>query len=378
MTQFDVIILGAGAMGSAAAWSLAQRGKRVLVLEKFGPQHDRGSSHGVTRITRKAYFEHPDYVPLVEAANHIWRRLEEGAKTSLLRRTGLLLIGAKEGAILSGARRAQQQFGWRIEEIGGAEIAARFSQFRVPPGSEAIFEPDAGYLRVEESLVAFQEQAKAGGAQFHWQEPVRSWRQRADGVEVVTDVQRYHAAKLVVCAGSWSQALLADLNVELVVLRQPQFWFSIPQGSFDVDRGSPIFGYEISGRFFYGFPCVDGETIKVAEHLRREVVANPEQVNREVSAEDGAEVSAFVKQYLSIEVPAPVRTSVCLYTMTRDEHFIVDRHPEFRCVCFAAGFSGHGFKFAPLIGEMLAGLTMDENVAVPEMWRLNRAGLQKM
>lgn len=376
-TNCDAIVLGAGVMGSAAAWSLAQRGQRVLVLEQFGPVHDRGSSHGVTRITRKAYFEHPDYVPLVDESNRLWRKLENDSGSELLHETGLLLFGPEEGPIIRGTRLAQQQHGWPIESLTAGDCRERFPGFAIPDDASILFEPEAGLLRVEESVAALQQAAERQGAVFHWQESVRDWQCDGDNVVVRTDRETYTACRLVVCAGAWSRQLLASLDVELTILRKPQFWFSVRDGAYAAANGTPIFGYEIDGHFFYGFPSVDGATIKVAEHLGKEVVTNPDDVRRDVGTVDCENVHQFAQKHLQITTPTPVRSSVCMYTMTRDEHFIVDQHPQRCAVCFAAGFSGHGYKFAPYIGELLAGLATEAAVdAVPAMWRLSRPSLR--
>ncbi len=361
--RYDVIILGAGAMGCAAAWQLAERGRRVLALEQFQIAHDRGSSHGQTRIIRKAYFEHPAYVPLVHRAYELWTRLEQLRGVTLFERAGLLLLGSEEGRVIGSVRLAAAQHKLEIESLSAAEARQRFQHLRIDDDLVGLFEPDAGYLHVERCVETMAQAAQVAGARILPQTRVRDWVVRADGVRVATDAGEFWAERLVVTAGPWSAPLLADLPVTLEVRRKVQLWFAPRAAPPAVARRGPVFAYELSHGFFYGLPLQDDGLQKVAEHSGRELVANADALDRDLHADDTPRVSAFVERYLPELAPRVVRHSVCMYTMSPDEHFIVDQHPRSPRVFLAAGFSGHGFKFAPLVGELLADLVVSGRAA---------------
>ena len=355
---YDCIVIGVGGMGSAALYHLAKRGLRVVGIEQFDIAHDRGSSHGQTRLLRKSYFEHPDYVPLLHRAYEMWAELEQASGTRLYRRTGLLLVGPPEGEVVSGVRRTAKQHQLDIEEVAATDFGDRFPGFVVGEHMAALFEPDAGYLEVENCVRAHVQVAEGCGARIATGQIVRQWQADARSVTVETDAETYTAAKLVICAGAWSAQVLAGLGLPLEVRRKVVMWFDA-DAIYNQARGCPVFCFDKGDDFFYGFPAIDEDGLKVALHSGGEVVEQPEQLDRELREADRREIEPFLAEHLPKVGPTLKRSSVCMYTMTPDEHFIIDRHPEHAHVAFAAGFSGHGFKFAPVAGSVLADLVID-------------------
>jgi sarcosine oxidase len=375
---YDVIVLGVGGFGSGAFYHCARRGLRVLGLERFGVAHDLGSSHGETRIIRKAYFEHPHYVPLLIRAYELWRELEAEADRSLLHLCGLMLAGPPEGEAVGGARLSARLHHLNLEDFSVHEARERFPGFQFRDEFEAVYEPEAGYLEVENCVRTHIERASAAGAELRTNETVIGWKSDGRTVRVTTDRGEYNAASLIVTAGAWASQILADLHIPFEILRKPLFWHSVSSADYDVSRGAPAYLYELPEGCFYGFPSLDGKILKVAEHSGGTPVANPLEVDRGIHEPDITAIRKFLKEALPGVRPEPVRHSVCMYTMTPDRHFIVDRHPEFANVAIGAGFSGHGFKFTSALGESLADLATKEETSLPiEFLSLNRAALRR-
>jgi monomeric sarcosine oxidase len=347
----DVIVLGLGGMGSAAAMHLAQRGARVLGFDRFGPAHDHGSSHGESRLIRQAYFESPAYVPLLKRSYELWDELALASGRSLLHRTGLILLGRRVTTATAIAR----EFGISIEELSSAETQARFPSLRVDDDLVGLFEPGAGWLAVESCVEAHLDVATRARALFHFDEPTTAWRvdEATGAVEVETARGRYGAAKLVIAGGAWAPSLLAELRLPLRVHRVVQMWFEA-----GAEHMAPCFAFDLAEGFFYGFPRTGGR-VKVAEHAARHPVDAPEAARREIGAEDVQRVEAFVRERLPALRTPCIDAKTCMYTMTPDEHFVIDVHPRYSQVCFAAGFSGHGFKFSAVVGEILADLALE-------------------
>ncbi|MGD9721979.1 MAG: N-methyl-L-tryptophan oxidase [Pirellulales bacterium] len=365
MPAYDVIVLGVGGVGSAALMHLARRGVRALGIDRFPPGHDRGSSHGQTRLIRQAYFEHPDYVPLVRRAFDLWEDLERASGQSLYRQVGLLQVGPAGGHVLRGVRESARQHGLEIENLSARDCAARFPSFTVLDEHEAAFERRAGYLLVEPCVQAHAREAERLGAELRLSETIRAWRADASGCTVETDHAHYVAGKLVIAAGAWAGQLLADLGTPFEVRRKPLFWFRTRDDSYAADNGCPGYFYELPEGCFYGFPQIDAGGIKVAEHTGGAVVPDPLTVNRDLDPHEQQRVAHFVSHFLPRASTHCTDHAVCLYTMTPDEHFVVDRHPDHPQVAFAAGLSGHGFKFTPVLGEALADLALNGATDLP-------------
>jgi sarcosine oxidase len=354
--NFDVIVLGVGGMGSAACFELARRGQHVLGLEQFPLVHARGSSHGQTRIIRTAYAEHPDYVPLAKRAFERWYELERITGKHLLTACPCLNAGLAGSELVEGVRASVREHGLAAEELTGEEINNRFPAFRFPAAFSGVVEQAAGFLYVEECVRAHIEAAVACGAHIHAEEPVRAWRAVGNGVEVTTDRGTYSAAKLVITAGAWATTVLAKMGVPLTVMRQVLLWFDPrdPKERFQRDR-FPVFIADVPDGPIYGLPAIDRSGLKIARHYGAPELMNPTGVEWTVTAADQEAVRPLLEEYLP-GVGACTKGQVCLYTLTPDKHFVIDVHPEHHQVSVACGFSGHGFKFASTVGEILADL----------------------
>lgn len=374
MPTYDAIVIGLGAMGSATAYHLARRGLRVLGIDRFEPCHDRGSSHGETRIIRKAYFEHPDYVPLLFRAYALWDELAAETGERLFERCGLLLAGPRDGKVVPGVHRAAAAHKLPLETLGSDDLGRWYPMFNLPTERyEAVFEKDAGFLDVQRCLSAHLSAAQRANATLLHNQRVLAWESDGRFVSVTTDHSTISAAALVICGGPWSDWMLADLRMPLTVRRKVQLWFITEDHRFDVASCAPVFGVETSEGFFYGFPSVHAGQIKIAHHTGGAIVKHADRVDRDLHDEDIAPVRGFIDGHLHGVTHEVARHSVCMYTMTPDEHFVLDRHPKFPNVVFAAGFSGHGFKFAPVVGEVMAdlvetGLT-DQPIDFLRWWR---------
>jgi sarcosine oxidase len=371
-TRYDAIVLGAGGMGSAALFELARRGRRVLGLEQFAPGHDRGSSTGQTRVIRKAYYEHPDYVPLLRRAYERWYDLEQRCGRRLLVECGCLSIGPPDGEVVPGVRRAAEEHGLPVEPLTTAELRRRFPAFRFGDEMAAVLERDAGFLYVEECVRAHADEARRLGADLRADEAALSWEATAGGAVVRTAAGVYAADRLVITAGAWAGRVLAGLGLPLAVLRKVLLWFGTPDPAALRRDVFPIYMAETAAGFYYGFPVIDGLGHKVARHDGGPA-ADPTTLDRVVSDADAEECRAFLRAHLPA-ADGPLRDGkVCMYTVTPDHHFVIDRHPECPQVVVAAGFSGHGFKFASVVGEVLADLAESGRTALPiGLFRIDR------
>lgn len=361
---YDVIIIGLGGMGSAAAYQLTKRGMRVLGLERFTLAHDRGSSHGGSRITRTAYFEDPAYVPLLLRSHELWREIEHETGEDILTMTGGLMMGPESSRTVAGSLETARTWELRHEMLNAAEINLRYPAFTPASDVVGLYEEEAGFVRPELSVMAHCQAARIRGAELHFGEAVRAWKAApsGDGVTVSTDQATYSASRLVITPGAWAPELLADLDLPLQVERYVQFWFEPEDGidRFLADR-HPIYIWEAEdGVQFYGFPAHKpfDAGIKVA-FFRLGSPTTPETVDRTVHP---GEIQRM-RMYIGHRIPALngrfLNARTCLYTTTPDTHFVISLHPEHPQVAIAAGFSGHGFKFVPVVGEIMADLAAD-------------------
>ena len=355
MKGYEVIIVGLGAMGSAAAAHLARRGRSVLGLDRFRPPHVLGSSHGQTRIIREAYFEHPLYVPLVQRAYTLWAELEAQSGRTLFRQTGGLMIGRRDSAVVAGALRSAEEHHLNFELLPAVDVRRRFPGLQPPDEMVAVWEPRAGILFPERCVEAHLDRAGQVGATLRFDEAVSRWESGRDGVRVFTGRGEYEAGQLLLTAGAWIQQLLPDRPLPLTVERQVQFWFEAVEPRLFEAARCPIHIWEYdSGRHFYGFPDL-GQGVKVAIHHEGEAVS-PDAIRREAAPGDVEAMRAVVRRFLPA-ADGPVRSSaVCLYTNTPDRHFLIGRHPAHDRVLIASPCSGHGFKFSSAVGEVLADL----------------------
>lgn len=353
-STYDVIVVGLGAMGSATAAAAAGRGLSVLGLERFGPGHALGSSHGASRIIRKAYFEDPLYVPLLERAYRSWRQLEEASGAALLRITGGLSLGPPGSELAAGARRSAELHGLEWEALDAEEIERRFPAFHVPRETVGVWDPQAGVLAPEAALAAFQGAARRAGADLRFETPVAEWSAQPGGVSVRTEGgDSFAAAHLVLTAGGWLPGLVAELRLPLVAERAVQHWFRPRAPEAFTPDVFPLFVWEYGEeRIWYGFPDL-GEGIKVALHYQGER-SDVDAVRRTVDAAEVDRMAELLRRYLPAGEGGHVRSEVCFYTVTPDRHFLIDRHPAAPGVRLVSPCSGHGFKFSPVIGELMA------------------------
>jgi sarcosine oxidase len=352
----DVAIVGLGAMGSAAAFELSRRGVDVIGFDRFAPPHTFGSSHGDTRIIREAYFEDPVYVPMVQRAFELWRELERLSGTALLEQTGGLMIGAPGSELVEGARHSAQVHGLQYSMLSAGEIHARFPVLNPESDMVGVWEPRAGVLSPEACVRAQLGQARRRGAILRFDEPVSHWEADDGHVRVFTGLNRYRAKQLVISAGAWVGSLLPGTRLPLRIERQVLHWFE-PGG--DVDSFGPtrcpIHLWQFDrDRFFYGFPD-KGAGVKLAFHHGGETTTMDE-LRREVTMAEVEQVRTAVRRFVPAADGRVLASVVCLYTNTPDGHFWIDRHPERPNVLVASPCSGHGFKFAPVIGEIVADL----------------------
>ena len=359
---FDVIVVGLGAMGSAAAYQLSKRGAKVLGLEAFTPAHDKGSSHGETRIIRQAYFEDPAYVPLVLRAYELWDQLQEESNENLMRITGGVAIGPREGTLVAGCLRSATTHGLGHDLFDSNEMRRRFPQFALADDEVGFYEEKAGYLKPEECIRQLLRCALKRGADLRFEEPMLSWTasQDGDGVSVTTKKQTYHARSLVLSVGPWFAELVQDISVPVVVSRRVQFWLKPLRESSSFDSGVfPIFLWEPEGcPLFYGLPRIseDGSP-KIGIHSG-DGTCTPSTIDRRIHPRDESAIRSAIRFRIPALNGEVSHAATCMYSMTPDEHFIIDMHPNYPQVSLAAGFSGHGFKFSPVVGEILCDMAM--------------------
>lgn len=336
-------------------YHLSRRGFRVIGIDRFHPPHDLGSSHGETRIIRKAYFEHPNYVPLLHRAWDLWEELSNESGQPLLERRDLLMSGPPGSEVIKGARLAAKLHQLPLEEVSQDNARQRFSMLQIPADHEVVVESTAGILRVESCVTQHLKLAQANGAQLRCGETVRKISGSPTGVLVQTDRATYSAGAGVMTCGAWTGQLLPDYARLITVRRKKLFWHSIQSKVWADSKLAPIFFLDTPDGQFYGIPSVDGQTIKVAEHTGGETIVDPSCVDRNDLQLDEASVSRFVAQRLAYVESRPCRATVCLYSMSPDGHFLFDRLTDMPLVV-AGGFSGHGFKFASVLGNAAAEL----------------------
>jgi sarcosine oxidase len=357
-TSYDVIVAGLGGMGSQAALELASRGLRVLGLDRHQPPHGLGSSHGHSRIIRQAYFEHSLYVPLVMRSYEKWRALEAASRSSLLTRTGGLMLGPADSTLVAGAERSARLHQLPFDLLDSAALRWRFPAFRPGPGTIGLFEPEAGVLDPERAIEAALAAAVRAGAELRFEQPLLDWSTTAGSVSVRTDRGSITADSLVLAAGPWMPELLGT-SWPLTVERQVMFWFE-PAGDPEqfLPASFPIWMWEWSpDRLMYGFPNL-GDGIKVARH-HEGVIGPRAELSPIVSAEEEHDLRDWLLEHLPGANGRLKESAVCRYTDAPDGHFVVGPHPGTDRVIVVSPCSGHGFKFAPVIGEIVADLVTD-------------------
>jgi sarcosine oxidase len=361
MTSFyDVAIIGAGAMGSSAAYHLSKTGKKFLVIDRFTPPHNLGSSHGQSRIIREAYFESPVYVPLVQEAYELWYQLERESNKKLLLKTGGLMLGTKDSKVVQGALLSAQTYDLPYEYLESSEIKKRFPGFAPTDDTVGVYEKNAGILFPEECIKTNLGLAKNSNVTFRFNEIVTGITYNNNEVEIVSNKEKYTATKLIVSAGAWLNKLFPDLQLPLTVARQVLFWFKCRNEDSKkfLPANFPVYIWQCEKeKIFYGFPDL-GDGIKIAIHHRGKRTT-PDAIDRHVTDEEINEMATLIKRYFSVQASFNY-SSVCMYTNTPDEDFIIDYRPDNKNIIIASPCSGHGFQFSSAIGKLLCDMALEK------------------
>lgn len=352
----QIAVIGLGATGSAALCRLARRGARAIGIEQFDLGHDRGSSHGPTRIIRLAHFENSSYVPLLRRAYALWRELETVASRKLVVTTGIAEIGAPEGALVRGTLAAASRYSLAHELLDAKSLMRRYPSFKLPNTFVAVLQPDGGYIEAAAAIEANIRVAAAAGAVVRSREKAVAIEPRREGVRITTDRAEIEADGAILAAGPWMRNLMPELRLPLRVTRQVVGWFEPDDtAQFAADR-FPVFILETQYGHHYGLPAYGRMGVKVAKHHHRQQAVDPDACDRTVSALDEAAIRAPLAAYLPGANGRLLSAQTCLYTMTPDETFIIDAMPGYPHVVIASPCCGHGFKFSPVVGEILADL----------------------
>ena len=369
----DVIVLGVGSMGSSTCYHLAKQGVSVLGIEQFDIPHELGSHAGQTRMIRKAYSEHPDYVPLLQRAYQNWRSLEAESGAELYFKTGILYNGKKDHPDITGVRKSASLYAIEIKDVSPGELSAKYPQFKIPSNYQTVMEPDAGFVTPERAILTFTERALQLGAAIHTKEKTLEWKRNGGTITVTTNKSSYQCKKLIITAGPWAGKMIPGLAGNLKVTRQmlawvkPKNWKAFELGTFPcwsiADESQP--------GTFYGFPILPPAKfggpvgLKLAHHFHG-VVSDPDNLNRVPAPEDESILVNFVSKFIPEGYESTHVMKTCMYTNTPDENFILDFLPGYdKDVMVAAGFSGHGFKFSSVIGEIMSDLALKGKTSQP-------------
>ena len=355
---YDVIVVGVGGMGSATVYQLARAGKRVLGLEQFDIPHDQGSSHGVSRIIRLAYHEGSAYIPLLRRAYELWRELERITGEQLLYITGSVDASLEDDEVFQGSYRSCLEHGLSHEVLSSAELTTRFPGYRLPQETVALYQKEGGFLLSERCIISHVMAAQTLGAEVHACEAVAGWEAFADGVKVRTDRDTYEAASLVFTAGAWASQLLPELEQTAVPERQVLGWFQPSAPDLFTPARFPVFILQVPEGNYYGFPVHGVPGFKIGRHHHLKEPTSADEVDRRISPQDEDVLRAAVSRYFPEANGPTMALKTCLYTNSPDEHFLLGTHPEYPQISLAAGFSGHGFKFCSVVGEIMAELAV--------------------
>ncbi len=360
-------IIGAGLAGAAAALALARAGAKATLFDQFAFGHDRGSSHGATRLFRTAYFEHPDYVPILQRALEGWRTLERAAGETLFHRTGVLEAGPPDGFLIPGLHKAIADHDLPVERLSRAALKRDHGALVLPDSFDAIFEKEAGFILADKALAAMIRLARAHGASLRPATRVTNWEPAIDGVALWTDAGREVFDSIVIAAGSWANALIDVEAAKIQIAEMTLHWRRPATDAFTLDKGFAPFGIETQAReFYYGFPAIDSDGVKLGEHTRRKTINDHGERSETPAPGEEALIDDFLQRFIPALAHRAGKRQSCLYEMSADGHFLIDRHPASERVVFAAGLSGHGFKFAPVLGEAIAAMTLEKRT--PAEW----------
>ncbi len=374
--HFDVIVLGVGGMGSSTLYQLARRRKRVLGIERYDIPHAMGSSHGETRIIRLAYYEDPSYVMLLQRSYELWRSIQSRAGERLLHTTGSVDASPSDSWVFKGSLQSCLEHDLPHEVLTSRELTARFPGYRLPRETMAVYQPDGGFLLPERCIVAHVQAAQAEGAVVHGREEVLDWQPTRDGVRVTTDKDTYTAERLVITAGAWNRKLLPFLDRLAVPERQVLAWLQPRKPKLFSPKRFPVFNLLVDEGRFYGFPAFGVPGFKFGKYHHFEEFGNPEELDREPRRADEVMLGEFAARHFPDGFGPTMALQTCYFTNTPDKHFIIDLHPQYPQVSFASPCSGHGYKFASVIGEIMADLAERETTRHNiELFRLDRFGI---
>ncbi len=377
---FDVIVLGLGANGSSALYHLSGTGKKVAGIDRFTPPHAFGSSHGQSRIIRQAYYEDPVYVPFLKEAYRCWSEIESVSGKQLFLKTGGLMLGKEDAAVVTGARLSAETHGIAYEYLSFSELQKRFPALNPPSHTVGVLEKEAGILFPEKCITTFLEQAQKNGVSLRYEEMVLNIIPQDDKIELITSKGKYHTEKLIISAGAWAGSLAAGigLHLPLTIARQALYWLTNRNSRsqpYFLPQNLPVYIWEyLPGKMFYGFPDL-GAGIKIAYHHAGQPV-KPDELTQKVSPQEIDDIMEIAANYFNMD-PAFHSSSVCMYTNTPDSNFIIDYHPEYKNIIIASPCSGHGFKFSSLTGKLLSEMATGEkttldispfSLARPSIW----------
>jgi sarcosine oxidase len=379
-SNYDAIVIGVGSMGAAACWYLAKRDYKVLGLEQFDIPHEQGSHAGQSRIIRKAYFEHIDYVPLLERAYLNWNELETITSSRVYYKTGLIYFGSPDARLIKGTREASHQYNIPLDILTHEAANIRYPMIHFPRHFQILFEPDAGFVTPEKAIALYVSDAIQRNADIRGREKVLEWHKKKSVISVITNKNIYQTDRLIICAGAWSGKLIPSLPATLKVTKQivgwmkPKKWNEFSLGNFPC-----WFLSDDDSNMFYGFPILPAKYFggpigfKLALH-KHGVEVDPDHVDRNIQQKDEELLNNILKKYMPDASGSTLTLKSCLYTNSEDENFIIDHLPGYDGkVTIAAGFSGHGFKFVSVIGEILADLAVKGETDLPiEFLRLSR------
>ena len=356
---WDVIVIGVGGMGSAVTYQLAARGRKVLALEQHNILHDLGASHGINRMIRLAYAEDPGYVRMIQRSYHLWRDLGRKVKERLLFITGGIDAGAENSWIVQGSLKSCVEHKLKYELLTSRELNKRYPAFRLPKSMVAVYQPQGGFVLAERSIVAHVSLALDLGAEIHAREQVRDWQVKKGIVTVRTNRGSYRAKRLVITAGPWTADTINRLNGIVRPERQVLLWVQPKRPELFQLGALPVFYMQDRDEKFYGMPVygIPGFKMGKYNHLREQV--HPDTMDRECHPKDEQVMRKAIRKYFPDADGPTIAMKTCLFSNTRDENFILDLHPDFPEVSIAAGFSGHGFKFCPVVGEIMADLALE-------------------
>jgi sarcosine oxidase len=369
---YDVIVVGVGGMGSAAAYHLARRGRRVLAIERFGIPNDMGSSHGLTRIIRYAQSD-SRYVVLVRRAYELWRALEAEAGEQLLHITGSLEGGLPGEKLEREVRASLEAAAVAFELLTGREVNQRFPGYELPAEFSVVYQSEGGFLLPERCISAHETLARKHGAEVRERTRVVGWASVGDRVEVTTDDATYEAGSLIISVGAWTASFVDILAPYALSERQVLIWLEGSEPELFTPSRFPVFRLETPEGRYYGFPSFGIPGLKIGRFHHLGEPCDPDTIDRTIRPRDEDVLRGFAHRYTPKAAGRTVATAVCMFTNSPDENFIIDRHPEYSNVVIAAGFSGHGFKFCSVVGEICASLV--ETGTTP--WDISLFGINR-